>query len=198
MRPVELWGTSATDDAGSSYHPEKRIKLDEQPVRHSPRLHRGPSEHPPPVPSIAESPRRRRVTKPVAHPSPRMATRASSRQEHPMDPKSLDFSDSLFSPSTMFGTSPANPGSVPGGGGGGLNHPNHALGVDNSMGGLGMGGDGDIDIEALLNSMVAADGQNGFSLDELFASASTENGDNLLDLLSSWDEGKDGLDSAGV
>jgi len=111
-----------------------------------------------------------------------------------MEPKALDFSDSLFSPSTMFGTSPANPASVPGSA---APHPNHALGVDNSMGGLGMGGE-DIDIEALLNQMVAADGQNGFSLDELFASASTENGDNLLDLLSSWDEGKDGLASTGL
>ena len=112
-----------------------------------------------------------------------------------MDPKALDFSDSLFSPSTMFGTSPANPASVPGQTL--SSHPNHALGVDNSLGGLGMGGE-DIDIEALLNQMVAADGQNGFSLDELFASASTENGDNLLDLLSSWDEGKDGLNSTGI
>lgn len=190
MRPAELWGTSATDDQSATHStqipPEKKIKLDErEPIRHSPRLARNVSSdhsNPPAFSSVAESPRRKRTSKPIPQPSPRMATRASSRH----DPipggggsgpsstvaQALDFSDSLFSPSTMFGTSPAVP----------AQQPNHALGVDafgvgavngngtntaGDFGGMDLGGE--IDIEALLNSIAAADGQNGFSLDAFFA-----------------------------
>jgi hypothetical protein len=62
-------------------------------------------------------------------------------------------------------------------------------------------GDGELDIEAILAQLVAAEGQNGFSLDALFANTDTSGlggtgggGGSLMDLLSAWDEGsKEGL-----
>jgi hypothetical protein len=123
-----------------------------------------------------------------------MATRSSTRHDAGpsvtlgMEGKQLDFSESLFSPSTMFGTSPAQP------------VPNPALGVDSTAQGTVLG-DGELDIEAILAQLVAAEGQNGFSLDALFANTDTSGlggtgggGGSLMDLLSAWDEGsKEGL-----
>lgn len=201
MRPPELWGTTAHDDPP----PDKRPKLEEphQPVRCSPRLHRNVSDHnhPPPVPSVAESPRKRKTTKPIPQPSPRMTTRSSTRHDgNPpnftqMEGKQLDFSDNLFSPATMFGTSPAQP------------LPNPALGVDMvattsapaSQNGLAMENPfdaGDLDIEALLNQIAAADGTNGFSLEAFFASTDANaidgnvnglDGGNLFDMVG-WND----------
>jgi hypothetical protein len=103
-----------------------------------------------------------------------------------MDGKQLDFSDSLFSPSNLFGTSPAQP------------MPNPALGVDTSnINGLDTHanvienpfGDGELDIEALLNQIAAADGVNGFSLDAFLASTGempNGTGDGM-DMMGMWD-----------
>ena len=190
MRPPELWTTSPDDR-----HTDKKARLDDHaPVRSSPRFNRTASDHhnPPFLSSMAESPRKRKVSKPVPQPSPRMATRSSTRHDPSgsnmtlgMESKHLNFGENLFSPSTMFGTSPAQP------------LPNPGLGVDTSISGNPLV-EGELDIESILNQLVATDGQNGFSLDALFANSDMNNG-GLMDLLNAWDEGtKDDSTAVGA
>ena len=196
MRPPELWGSNAHDDGA---HVDKKSKHEIEhhtPVRSSPRLNRSTDHtHHPPVPPVAESPRKRQRSSKVPQPSPRMATRASTRHENDgangstTEGKALDFSESLFSPSTMFGTSPAQ----------GLNGigNGHQDAMSNILG-AGMG-DGEIDIEALLSQIASHDtsGSGGFSLDVLFANASADGagggggegngGESIMDLLTAWE-----------
>jgi len=106
-----------------------------------------------------------------------MATRASAKSEtsHLPSAKALDFSEGLFSPSTIFGTSPAN-----------IN--GSANGTANALG----AGEGEVDIETLLAQF--ANDQPGFDLDALLASATGgegNGGQEMMDLLSAWEGAAD-------
>ena len=160
MRPREMWG-----DEGQA---EALPKLDgTSGVRSSPRLHPSVSDNG--HSSVQESPRKRQRTNKMALPSPRMATRASAKTE---DSKPLDFAGPLFSPTTLFGTSPALP--IP---------------PDPVLGGGETEGLGDVDIENLLAQL--ANNEHGFDLDALFAGAASgdggSGGQEMLDLLSAWE-----------
>lgn len=61
-------------------------------------------------------------------------------------------------------------------------------------------GDGDLDIEALLNQIAAADGTNGFSLEAFFANTTDTSGNangngngmegmNMMDMVNGWGDG---------
>ncbi|ORY26492.1 hypothetical protein BCR39DRAFT_540955 [Naematelia encephala] len=213
MRPRELWdnnnhhagasGTSrSTGDTprqsdSTAPPPEKRARFEHEPVRSSPRLHRGSSDtntniNGPPLPHAFESPKkgnngtmtdsprkRNRTSKgPIPHPSPRMATRASAKHEigstsaSGMLNSDFDFS---FSPSTLFATSPVQPphltttaSSIHA-----SNGLVHEHGATNGNGhGHGIGETvGDADIEALLAQI--ANGQTTLDIDALFASVTT-------------------------
>lgn len=163
MRPRDQW----VEPNQNGHDPDtKRPKLEAEAVRSSPRLNHSISDH-------NESPRKRARLSKIPHPSPRMATRASAKIETtiggPSIAKTLDFSEGLFSPTSIFGTSPAN-----------------GNGIGNALG----AGDGEVDIESLLAQF--ANDQPGFNLDALFASvnAGTGEGDGtqgMVDLLSAWE-----------
>nr|XP_031862058.1 uncharacterized protein CI109_002471 [Kwoniella shandongensis]KAA5529130.1 hypothetical protein CI109_002471 [Kwoniella shandongensis] len=160
---------------------------------------------------VPESPRKRQKTggKAVPHPSPRMATRASAKVEHSYQGMGTegDFSAEAFgfSPNTIFGTSPVGPigngdqvsqsiGSVMSG------IMSHSHPHDTSTGGsTAGGGEGDMDITALLAQMEG--GVDGFSLDSLFTGVDGAGGvelsQEMMDLLAGW-EGQLGAEGFGL
>lgn len=193
------------------HYPDPDLSLG---VRSSPRLARSAYEsstsHQSISSAVFESPRKRQRSGkgPVPHPSPRMATRASAKTEPPSqaslslshsilssNPVSgnmtlggfkadLDQNPFIFSPSSLFATSPIRP---PDGSG------NDAL--SNVLGATG-GGAEDLDIEGLLAQI--ASNESGFNLDALFAGAvggEQENGgeaaghQEMLDFLNAWESG---------
>ncbi|WVF66551.1 hypothetical protein IAT40_001291 [Kwoniella sp. CBS 6097] len=138
MRPPELWGQSHKPVASgsgtcSSSNADSKRKLPHDPfadgpahgLRSSPRPNRTNSDkdtHHSSIlqsgPALPESPRKRQKTKTAPPPSPRMATRASSKADPSgnvaggsIGAGGMDFSAEAFgfSPNTIFGTSPAVP-----------------------------------------------------------------------------------------
>ena len=172
MRPRDQWG-----DHNGHTHDDKRPKLEADAVRSSPRLNRSTSDH-------NESPRKRARLSKISHPSPRMATRASAKTQTngsgPSTAKTLDFSEGMFSPTSIYGTSPAT-------------------GNGNALG-AGLG-DGEVDIESLLAQF--ANDQPGFNLDALFASVNAGNGEGdggqgMVDLLSAWEDAAQSASGSAV
>lgn len=197
MRPPELWDTNAHTDLTSP----KRAKFDDQhhtPVRSSPRLNRNSTDHPngfqhPPVPPVAESPRKRQRSKQIPQPSPRMATRLSTRigeveSINGGQGKHLDFSENLFSPSSLFGTSPADAlgtKSVANTTDAATSATLDGIGNMNGTGGL----EGEIDIEAFLAQFAGDANGNGmgFDLNALFANTGDGGEGNIMDLLNAFE-----------
>ncbi|ORX35069.1 hypothetical protein BD324DRAFT_682976 [Kockovaella imperatae] len=169
MRPPELWSGQAASDPP----PAKKNKLEpEFPIRSSPRRHRpNGSMSGPVLPTAFESPKKRGRSgaNKTPQPSPRMATRASSKLDGASTSgitglnlaKAME-ENNLFSPS-IFSESPANVSTA----------SVSAVGTDSTLATLpdaAAGGHvGEVDIEALLAQISAQPG--GINLEALLGGA---------------------------
>lgn len=220
MRPPELWGTDPSESGPSDK--KARHDIHQSPgVRSSPRFRRQSSDnHPNPIAqAVFESPRKRQRSGkgPVPQPSPRMATRSSTRTDgihidghdlfgaasaaslaasanaHAGINGELTVSSTemdnpfIFSPTTMFATSPIRPGEASAAG----------QALSNLLGaipeGSGTAGEEQVDIDALL-AQISSD-QN-FSLDSLLSEGIEGEGDaDLMEFLGQWNDtaGAEGL-----
>lgn len=211
MRPEELWGTDPSEAGPSDKKPRHEVHHSPG-IRSSPRFRRNGSDaHPSPNPIAQavffESPRKRQRSGkgPVPTPSPRMATRSSARSDPIMDGHSGNNpflgareikvtgagemeNPFLFSPSTMFATSPIRPGEASAAG----------QALSNLLGaipeGSGPAGEEQVDIEALL-AQISSD-QGGFSLESLLSETGDGEAD-LMGLLGHW-EGADDIGGLGT